>query len=664
MPMTWPEVNEEDLHADEPQDLLQVKPIGVIKAGAMGLMKGGALIGLAATRAAAGLRYEVGNDQAAQEAYDFSKEVMEPAVKFWTPDPGSMSAAGEIVHNFMQMGFPLLTGEAALPLLAGESTMNTAADLSEQGVDDKTALEGGVISGVGTAALGAMPLAGRTFLKTAGLAALGVGSGVANRAAMNKLLNAGGYKELAQAYDPFDPYAMAIDTLQVGAFAALGHLQLRAAEKTFNLEKKNAIDKLGVLASSPTYQEVLSRLPIDTEDAITMIRDYQKKIRDTPFDPAKPGAIQTHLDSLTKAMDDLANGQPVDVSSEIQKAFEVQAPPANPLTGEAFETPGDLQDGIKSLLDEQANTERLLKSGYDLKREAERQGVDPAELQEGLRNKLDTLTQGFNTLQDYAGSGDFATWKRAIEEGSPISFKKDESPETATAQEIAKEAIANSDQAIKETAATSGVPEPETVTEDFFTGRQITDKYKGTPVETGEAPTPAQLKNERSERKIVQEKTIQAWVKRKGGIDYNNEHLKGELDGLLENGVKGVIKKNGKGRTLDRLALMAKDEGWISEATPHELLDALHENRLHPSVAEDLAARRMEAESMKYSAVDRAITEKGDIIGGDIVGLDARGNPVYKGMKTTIEEARAAIENTAALEELHKRIGLCIRSGG
>jgi len=90
-------------------------------------------------------------------------------------------------------------------------------------------------------------------------------------------------------------------------------------------------------------------------------------------------------------------------------------------------------------------------------------------------------------------------------------------------------------------------------------------------------------------------KDINAWVLRKGGINYESEHWKGELRDLrgeLNQGKRigygnRVIKSKGA-YTLDELALMAKDEGYLSEATPQALLNAIHSRKKSIAQTEDL----------------------------------------------------------------------------
>lgn len=80
--------------------------------------------------------------------------------------------------------------------------------------------------------------------------------------------------------------------------------------------------------------------------------------------------------------------------------------------------------------------------------------------------------------------------------------------------------------------------------------------------------------------------TIISWIRLKGGINFRREHWKGELRHLQEclGNYKYIVKVNGKtGYSLDALALMAHDEGFISEPEPGILLEAIEHNKKQDS---------------------------------------------------------------------------------
>jgi len=104
----------------------------------------------------------------------------------------------------------------------------------------------------------------------------------------------------------------------------------------------------------------------------------------------------------------------------------------------------------------------------------------------------------------------------------------------------------------------------------------------------------AQKLKQKVQPKKYQPENIITWIKSKGGIDYQKEFWNGELDMAMENQpfLKSALnKRSGKGLTLDELSMMAKSDGWIKEATPQALLDAINKKKLSPEVVESRMAR-------------------------------------------------------------------------
>lgn len=80
---------------------------------------------------------------------------------------------------------------------------------------------------------------------------------------------------------------------------------------------------------------------------------------------------------------------------------------------------------------------------------------------------------------------------------------------------------------------------------------------------------------------------IITWIESKGGINYRKESWRGELKITIENipELKRAVHKN-SGKTLDELSIMAYAEGWIREATPQCLLDAIERKKRRIDVEE------------------------------------------------------------------------------
>jgi len=169
--------------------------------------------------------------------------------------------------------------------------------------------------------------------------------------------------------------------------------------------------------------------------------------------------------------------------------------------------------------------------------------------------------------------------------------------------------------------------------------------------------------------------TILKWIDNKGGINYKVEKLKGEIDAVIEDNPKvgKILRKKGAGQTLDQLALMAKDEGWIKEATPDALLEAVRENRLHPESAEgrDFATeyeayqerKRMLEDDTSEIVVEDFLADAGDLP-GTLDYMDKDGNTITGTAKDILDRTRADLEAMEQHKGTFDRIGLCVRQGG
>ncbi len=69
--------------------------------------------------------------------------------------------------------------------------------------------------------------------------------------------------------------------------------------------------------------------------------------------------------------------------------------------------------------------------------------------------------------------------------------------------------------------------------------------------------------------------TLTQWIRIKGGVDYNKEFMKGELD-RMEGAGLGIINKQGEGHTLNRLVELAKEDGFLQQdESINKLLDRM-----------------------------------------------------------------------------------------
>ncbi|CUJ67355.1 lytic transglycosylase domain-containing protein [Achromobacter sp. 2789STDY5608628] len=247
------------------------------------------------------------------------REASDATVRRLAPDPLTVGTAGQIVNGVASIAAQVAAGAALTAatggtnLIWGGSTIaggatgrTTYHEMIEKGVDPSTAVNAAFVDGVATgggallpAGIGfsglAEPLAGYGVrLSTAGYlganAAVGAGGnvaiGIAQRGAMAEALRAGGYETMARQYTPMDGAAIAADALLGGIFSAAG-----------------AAVNLPATGSG-------------TVDAALAARDAKHAaVTTAPGIPADPAAAAAHGSALDKALRDVWDGNPVDVSA-------------------------------------------------------------------------------------------------------------------------------------------------------------------------------------------------------------------------------------------------------------------------------------------------------------------------------------------------------------
>ena len=186
-------------------------------------------------------------------------------------------------------------------------------------------------------------------------------------------------------------------------------------------------------------------------------------------------------------------------------------------------------------------------------------------------------------------------------------------------------------------------------------------------------------------------KDINTWVLRKGGINYEGEHWKGELRDLRDAlnqgkrmGYGNKIVKSKGAYTLDELAIMAKDEGFLTEATPQALLDAMHQRKTTIAQAEELpepSAPKAEIDIAKLKEGDKVFIDgeeyqhKGFDENNNIIlrdGLDytldafdkfevdatPEGKPIVESYKLKVQEVTKKSARAAQLDLAGAKTGL------
>ena len=145
----------------------------------------------------------------------------------FAPDPQTAGTAEQLLFGLGRfatkaVGYSLALSPIPGAVIAGADEGTAEAErLRLQGVDPDTRMKAGLAMGAATAAAVALPVAGSTALRTAGLVAVGGPGGfIAQQAASKAILQNAGYAQIAEQYDPFDPVGLAVSTLVPAAFGA------------------------------------------------------------------------------------------------------------------------------------------------------------------------------------------------------------------------------------------------------------------------------------------------------------------------------------------------------------------------------------------------------------------------------------------------------------
>lgn len=288
------------------------EPPGTLKTIGMGLARGGLKLAKGALITASAL------NENPDGLYRLSDKYLEPAIKAMTPDPHSVSTAGQILGAVSELPGQLLLGPVGM---LNSVVMNTGTDMVDAGVAPGAATLAAIGTGVATAGMIGLPQAGTSIAKTAGLVALNPVMGAATDAALKSGLDSAGYHQQADAIDPLNPASRAVDLIMGGVFGALGyrgHLiteraRTQAAEGNAKLLKQyqTFVDQLG------GHDAIMERLPVEVVDALSVAKDYQKRIESNPYDAAAGDWLGVHIDSLEKALSDIQETGKVDVSGTI-----------------------------------------------------------------------------------------------------------------------------------------------------------------------------------------------------------------------------------------------------------------------------------------------------------------------------------------------------------
>lgn len=156
-------------------------------------------------------------------------EVFGSAVKYWTPQPGEVGFAGEVVGSLAGM-LPTIIANPALAV--GSQVMSQGEDLVEKGVSPAKAVGVGVVQGAGLATGIWMPILGQNLWQRVVLGGAGfnVLQGVTTRAGSQLILEG---EKAVEMFPTFDAKMLTLDLLLGMAFGGVAHVspEMRAQGK-------------------------------------------------------------------------------------------------------------------------------------------------------------------------------------------------------------------------------------------------------------------------------------------------------------------------------------------------------------------------------------------------------------------------------------------------
>ncbi|MEY0431111.1 hypothetical protein AB7V88_15070 [Providencia rettgeri] len=266
----------------------------------------------------------------------------EKQVRSLTPDRATTGTAGQVMFSLFDIGGEALTGAliggplGGAMLVGGVQGFSDYEKLRADGVDKNTAINKatgeGLFAGLGVLtpmtlgfkgggilaeSIGAQLTArGGTFSSLAGTAARAtpdivyasgsnIAMGMAQRGFASQILKERGYNQLASQYDVYDKQAIAIDGVLGVAFGGMGRY----------------INSRGENVPLPEFDTP------HVDAALTANQQLHLEADLPPGIPINAMSLDGHLAAMNKAMNDLSQGNPVDIGSILDGAeFLVHRP--------------------------------------------------------------------------------------------------------------------------------------------------------------------------------------------------------------------------------------------------------------------------------------------------------------------------------------------------
>lgn len=224
-------------------------------------------------------------------------DVFQRAVDYWTPKPGEVGEAAQVAGAFFST-LPLVIASPGLAV--AKTQLSAAEDLLRKGVSPGKAEAVGAVQGLGLGLGVWMPILGQNLWQRVivGGAGFNVLQGAVTRGVSGSILEG---TKAENDFKAFDWTTVTLDALLGLAFGGLSHLS-------------PAQRKQGEAAWTRIHEWISTAKPSEI-DALAALRQAEHlNVETAPGKLATIGDIETHVNRVRQAIDQLAQDKPVEVT--------------------------------------------------------------------------------------------------------------------------------------------------------------------------------------------------------------------------------------------------------------------------------------------------------------------------------------------------------------
>lgn len=324
--------------------------VGSGKVAMQTFAKAGRAASMAAAPLAMAFEKAPGSTEVQDKFFKAHDDIFGRAVDYWTPKPGEVGEAGQVVGQLLGT-LPMLFASPALTV--AQTQLSVAEDMARKGMDASTAQAIGATQAAGLGLGIWVPILGKTLAQRVllGGAGFNVVQGGATRAISAQLAEG---TAAEGDFKTFDPTALTLDVLLGAAFGGIAHINPRMRAEGDAWHKRMA--------------EWGAKVKPSEIDAMLTLRQAQHLNADSmPGKPVDANDFNAHVDRMRQAIDDLANDRPVNVEDMPAPRFEADEARAAEAEANIKAMLGDDVLSYSKTADELANT--LEQMGLNVARE-------------------------------------------------------------------------------------------------------------------------------------------------------------------------------------------------------------------------------------------------------------------------------------------------------